>query len=100
MVRSHPALFHASLYTAATHLDLMHSSILFTATPEIRMHKLEAIRLINDELVRGGDIPEAIILAIMSLVREASEFIGDDSGRQQEVDKYSPFKLPLLPMQW
>lgn len=100
MVRSHPALFHASLYAAATHLDLMHSSIFFTGTPEIRMHKLEAIRLINEELERGGDIPEAVILAIMSLVREASEFIRGESGNKQEADKESIFKLPLLPIQW
>lgn len=101
MVRLHPALFHASLYGAATHLDLVHSSIHFSGTMEMMMHKFEAIRLINEELSRGGDIPEAIILAKVSLLREAGDTIKSGNEDQKlTVNRYLPFKLALLPMQW
>jgi hypothetical protein len=101
MVRLHPALFHASLYGAAVHLDLLHSSIYFSNTVEIMMHKFEAIRLINEELSRNRDIPEAIILAIVSLIREARKTVKSDNyGNQLKENRYLPFKLVLLPMQW
>jgi hypothetical protein len=64
------------------------------------MHKLEAIRLINEALSTGGEIPEAIIFAIQSLIQEASELLKNDSGSgQSKVDNTMPFKLPLLPLQ-
>jgi len=65
------------------------------------MHKFEAIRLVNEELSKGADIPEAVILAIVSLIREASDTIKSDNDDQKTtVNRYLPFKLALLPIQW
>ena len=64
------------------------------------MHKLEAICLIKKELAKGDDLPEALILAILSLVQEASEFIRNESASVQSEEEVSPFKPPSLLMQW
>lgn len=98
LVHSCPALFHAGCYIAATYADLNRSSLFYSVTPEIRMHKIEAIRLINEELRKGKDVPEGVILAAMSLIREASEMIKNQSAIVQL--EASPFKQPHFLMQW
>jgi hypothetical protein len=64
------------------------------------MHKFEAIRLIRKELAKGADIPEAMILAAMSLIRPASEGMKKGSTSVQSEAEISPFKPPQFLMQW
>jgi hypothetical protein len=103
-VQSNPALFHASCYTGATLLDLTRSSLFYSVAPEIRRHKAEAIHLINKELEKGiekvGEIPEAVILAIMMMLREASEQMESNTAAVQPEAEVSPFKPPFIFMQW
>lgn len=101
MLQVNSALFHATLYYTAAHMDLSNSSTKFTQTMEIKLHKQEAIRLINAELPKGKDIPEAIILAVLCLIQEPTEPVNNDNETEvSEEDDYSPFKLPLIPIQW
>jgi hypothetical protein len=96
--QSCPALFHASCYTAATVADLARSSLFYSVTPEIKMHKMEAIRQINRELEKGKDIPDEVILAVISLPGEASESLKSRSTSMKL--EVSPFKQPFFFMQW
>jgi hypothetical protein len=64
------------------------------------MHKLEAIRLVKEELAKGPDVPEAIILAVMSFIGEAAETIGKENSVEESGSKVNPFKPPLLLEQW
>jgi hypothetical protein len=104
LVQTHPAVFHAACYGAATHLDMIHSKLFYTVTPEVRMHKIMAIHLINKELTKGKDVPEALILAIMTLLREASDTMEDQrASEQSEAEsgvKEIPFRPPPFLMQW
>ena len=104
LVQTHPAVFHAACYGAATHLDMIHSKLFYSVTPEVRMHKLMAIHLINKELTKGKDVPEALILAIMTLLREASDAMEDQrASKKSEAEsgkKELPFKSPPFLMQW
>lgn len=95
--RSCPALFHASCYTAATVADLVRSSLFYSVTPEIKWHKIEAIRQINRELDKA-DVPDEVILAVISLPGEASETLKNRRTPMQ-LD-VSPFKQPFFFMQW
>jgi len=61
-------------------------------------HKVEAIRQINLELSKD-DVPDAVILAILSLARGLEETKSEKQERI-EVDRNSPFKPPLMPLQW
>jgi hypothetical protein len=102
LVSSSPPVFHASCYIAATVKDVMRSSLFYSVTPEIRRHKAEAIYLINKALEKGEhkDIPESIILAVLMMIPEASESIGNGTASVQlEVDD-SPFKAPGILKQW
>lgn len=99
---NHPALFHATCYASATVVDLLNGSVSLTENAEIKMHKMEAIRLINEELAtKGENVHEAIILSIVCLIREAGDILVDErDDNLTEVDKMSPFRVPLLQMQW
>ena len=99
---NHPTLFHAMCYASATIVDLLKGSVTFTNSPEIKMHKLEAIRLINQEIAdKGEHVHEAVILSIVCLIREASDVLADETDNiVTDVEKISPFKVPLLPLQW
>jgi hypothetical protein len=102
LVRSHPVLFHATCYAAATQIDLMQSSTFLSDTVEIKMHKYEAIRMINEELAsKGQNVHETVILSILCMIRGASDVLADEQNTHiSEVDKMSPFKDTLMPMQW
>jgi hypothetical protein len=98
-VCSEPAVFHVSCYVAATFVDLTRGSLTYSLTPEIQMHKLEAIRLINKELGKGRDVPEGIIYAIANLVPEASEIMKRISEQESQAEAF-PFKPPFFLMDW
>jgi hypothetical protein len=98
LVQSSPALFHASCYTGATLLDVTRSSLFYSVTPEIRRHKAEAIHLINKELEKGKEIPEAVILAVIMMLLEASEQMANKTALQPEAE-VSPFNTPFIFMQ-
>jgi hypothetical protein len=100
LVRSSPAVFHVSCYMAATFADLWRGSLHYSIQPEIRMHKREAIRLVREELVKGPDIAEELILAIMGFVTEASEMFGMASASAESRLQSSPFKPSPLLVQW
>jgi hypothetical protein len=98
LARSYPALLHVGCYVGATFADVARGSLFYSVTPEIRMHKIEGIRLIRKELEKGKDIPEAVVLAVMSLVEEASEVLEKRSTPiLQEVFQFKP---PYFFLQW
>ena len=68
-------------------------------SPEIRRHKIEAIRLINKELEKNvKGLPEAIILAVMCIMRDPIDAI--ESQKVIEQPETSPFKQPYFLLQW
>jgi hypothetical protein len=78
--------------------DVLRGSLFYSNTPEVRMHKLEGIRLIQQDIERGKNIPDGVILAVMSLTEEASEVLKRRSTRV-ELEAYQ-FKAPFFFMQW
>jgi hypothetical protein len=92
-------MFHVACYVAATFFDLTRGSLFYSLTPEIQMHKLEAIRLINKELEKGRDVPEIILYAIMSLIADASEIMKRMSEKVPQAEVL-PFKPPFVLMDW
>ena len=66
------------------------------------MHKIEAIRLINEELAKGEDVPEAIILAATSFINEASNRIGNVTANMHKKPEVciSRIKTPVFLRQW
>ena len=97
LMRSNLSFFHASLYAAAVQKDMMQSTTYLTECVEMQRHKYEAIRLINEELAKGSDIPDAVIFAVLCLVNIENDDVNPDP---LEKDKEPPFKIPLLAMQW
>lgn len=79
---------------------MIYYSTTLRSTPEIRLHKLEAIRLLKEAVATGVDVPEAAILAILCLMREDVDTDEPEVVPQELEDSYSPFKLPLLPALW
>jgi len=97
MMRSNLSFFYASLYAAAVQMDMMQSTTYLTESVEMQRNKYEAIRLINEELAKGSDFPDAVIFAVLCLVNIENDDVSRD---QLEKDKDSPFKIPPLAMQW
>src|ERR1700760_4888257 len=95
---SNPAFFHAHCFLAATIADITRSSLFYSVTPEIRRHKAEAIHLINKELNKGKDVPEETALAVVALIREASELVGNEAAnvKTEAEAEVSPFKVPFI----
>jgi hypothetical protein len=96
---SSPAMFHVACFVAATFTDLMNGTLFYSLTPEIQMYKVEAIRQINKELEKGRDTPEIVIVAIMSLIADASEVMKRLSEKKSEVEVF-PFKPPFILTDW
>lgn len=67
------------------------------------MHKIEAIRLINEELTKSEEVPEGIILAATSFISEAIGRIGTVKtvgGSAPSKVGVSQIKTPLFLRQW
>jgi len=100
LVRKYPPLFHAACYGAAQFLDIVRGSLFYSVTPEIINHKAEAIRLIKQEVETGIDLPEVLILAILTLVEEASVIIERKRARAISKPEVSPFSPHSILMDW
>jgi hypothetical protein len=84
---------------AAAYADLYRSSLFYTVSPEIRRHKIEAIRLINKELKENDKgVSEAVILAILCIMQDPISTIG--SQKVIEPPETSPFKQLFFLLQW
>jgi hypothetical protein len=97
LIRTSPALFHASMWMAGALLDSRDPIPIHSGTPELVDHKVEAIRQINIEMNEG--VPEALILAVLALTKDPRET--DEEKRQRmRLDGTSPFKRPSMPCFW
>jgi len=92
-----PVVMHAMLFGAQTHIDVLRSPRLSIDISVRLFHKLQTMRLLNEELKNPEQIPlDDIILAILTLSANEVETVAS-SGREKE---RSPFNSPLASMQW
>jgi hypothetical protein len=62
------------------------------------MHKIEAIRLINEELENNMDISEGVILSILQMTEDPDIYIQNQGVAVQP--EVSPFKEPFFLTSW
>jgi hypothetical protein len=98
MIRTSPALFHASISFAGPHIDWLRKTQFFRSNPDIIGHRVEAIRKINQALSEN-DIPEATLLAI-STVTDVPEETDLERQKRADLDAASPFRPPSMPNHW
>lgn len=94
-MNEHPIVMHAMLFGAQAHMDVLRGPRLRVDSSIRLFHKLQTMRLLNEELRNPEKIPlDDIILAILTL--SANEVETTNAIEKEP----SPFNSPLASSQW
>jgi hypothetical protein len=98
LIRTSPALFHASISFAGSYVEARDPTKQLTRRPELIAHDVEAIRQINFELNRKN-LSDAVLLAIMTMSK-CPELTDVERRRRIKLNSTSPYGLPSMPPPW